>query len=218
MPPQLGQYRHQLARQNVIKNNAMKYLVIGLLLNRLCIATGSVTKRFIAIFAYHTAKRWAIVKTFLSVIVVTLSLRLLLLATVPSKQFKINEARYNEAIISQNSALQMEKQLKIIIHHQNSAVVANGNSSSFNSPSSLHHSVDNYPSHNRVTPDDPNCSSNVTGGMALTFTCANIHHIKLKHMIGRGVSKQVYMGVYCGHRVAVKIVSNNKLSLFESKH
>ncbi len=42
------------------------------------------------------------------------------------------------------------------------------------------------------------------------FNCSNIHHIKIKHKLGHGISKQVYLG-YTGNgaRVAVKMVTRN---------
>ena len=42
---------------------------------------------------------------------------------------------------------------------------------------------------------------------ALKFNCSNLHDITLKRKLGNGVSKQVLLGLYGEHKVAVKMVT-----------
>ena len=45
------------------------------------------------------------------------------------------------------------------------------------------------------------------------FTCNNIDQIQLKRKLGQGVTKQVYLGVYGGKKVAVKMVTRNVIDV-----
>lgn len=46
-----------------------------------------------------------------------------------------------------------------------------------------------------------------------TFTCTNVHLITIKRKLGQGVTKQVYLGLYQGHKVAVKMVTRNVIDV-----
>ena len=45
------------------------------------------------------------------------------------------------------------------------------------------------------------------------FNCSNIADISIRHKLGQGVSKQVYLGMYNGYKVAVKMVTKSSLDV-----
>ena len=45
------------------------------------------------------------------------------------------------------------------------------------------------------------------------FACSNIEEIAIKRKIGQGVTKQVYLGLHAGHKVAVKMVTRNVIDV-----
>lgn len=47
----------------------------------------------------------------------------------------------------------------------------------------------------------------------LPFSCTNIEQIQIKRKLGQGVTKQVYLGVHSGQKVAVKMVTRNVIDV-----
>ena len=46
-----------------------------------------------------------------------------------------------------------------------------------------------------------------------SFNCSNINEIIIRHKLGQGVTKQVYLGMYKGYKVAVKMVTKSSLDV-----
>ena len=66
-----------------------------------------------------------------------------------------------------------------------------------------------YPKQDSAINEPSMCNSN----SKVQFNCTNLRLIKLKHVLGRGVSKHVFLGTYCGQRVAVKMVTRHVLDV-----
>ena len=47
----------------------------------------------------------------------------------------------------------------------------------------------------------------------LVFNCSNIAHIQIRHKVGQGVTKQVFLGVYKKHKVAVKMITKSSIDV-----
>ena len=45
------------------------------------------------------------------------------------------------------------------------------------------------------------------------FNCSNIHEVKLRRMLGNGITKQVYLGIHRGRQVAVKMVTSDVIDV-----
>ncbi len=45
------------------------------------------------------------------------------------------------------------------------------------------------------------------------FSCSNVDQIQIKRKLGQGVTKQVYLGIYDGRKIAVKMVTRNVIDV-----
>ena len=49
--------------------------------------------------------------------------------------------------------------------------------------------------------------------LSLPFSCSNIQDIQVKRKLGQGVTKQVYLGMHAGRKVAIKMVTRNVIDV-----